>query len=457
MIEGRTASAYSAYGMIGNLLGEVGNEIFQDRSTLPDDEINNFIYANVSEPTKYNGIAKDKNVLTVLCESLEWFTFLRGDSAYSGTLEGEYPYALDIPQDVLDILYPNLTDFYNESVVMTNFHSREKTDISETISIMGSYPTGAYVNYKYAGNTLPQTLPNILKLLTDGKIQTRSFHNGFKTFYNRDEAHPMLGFEGMTDMYDMEDMSDAMEDLGYPETFREYMDDGTRNLDSQMIETAKDLMFPTNKRFYSYITTITMHGMYYDRENLQGENNLNIAERLAILQGYMPEEDDEDEFGHAEALYYYMTTGLEFDHMLGCIKRELQQRKSDITGESLWDNTTVVLFADHNAYYQEMSNYVKDIPDYDADNKFTDLYNVPFMIRDKDLTADMTEEERIVEKFVCTADIVPTLLDLLGINYYTNLYYGHSVFSDEQSVLYTRAYDNFIGDGILRRSVKEWE
>ena len=76
------------------------------------------------------------------------------------------------------------------------------------------------------------------------------------------------------------------------------------------------------------------------------------------------------------------------------------------------------------------------------------------MIRDQDLTANMTDEERVVDKFTCTADIVPTHLDLLGINYYTNLYYGHSVFAEEQSVLYSRAYDNFIGDGILRRSVK---
>ena len=35
------------------------------------------------------------------------------------------------------------------------------------------------------------------------------------------------------------------------------------------------------------------------------------------------------------------------------------------------------------------------------------------------------------------------------------MYYGHSIFSDEVSVLYSRAYDNFIGDGILRRSVKD--
>ena len=85
-------------------------------------------------------------------------------------MKEEYPNALDIPQEVLSELYPNLTEYYNQSVVMTNFHSREKTDIAETISIMGSYPTGAYVNYEFAGNTIPYTLPNTLKTLTGGYI-----------------------------------------------------------------------------------------------------------------------------------------------------------------------------------------------------------------------------------------------------------------------------------------------
>ena len=455
MVEGRAASAYSAYGMIGNLLGEFGNAIFKDRTPIAGNEIDKFIYEQTSQPTKYFGVAEGKNVLTVLCESLEWYTFLRGDSEYSGSLKGEYANALNIPQEVLSEMYPNLTEYYNESVVMTNFHSREKTDISETISIMGSYPTGSYVNYEFAGNTLPHTLPNVLKTLTNGEIYLRSFHNGFKTFYNRDEAHPMLGFEGLTDMYDMEEMSNKIEAAGGEEIFYNYMDEGTRNLDSEMVETAKDLMFPTDGRFYSYITTITMHGMYYDRENLRAEHNANVAKGRELLEAYMPIEEEEENFESAESLYYYMTTGLELDHMLGCIKRELMERKDEKTGQPLWDNTVIVLFGDHNAYYQEMSNYVKDIPDYDAENKFTDLYNVPLMIRDKDLTANMTDEERIVDKFTCTADIVPTLFDILGIKYYTNMYYGHSVFSDDVSVLYSRAYDNFIGDGILRRSVKD--
>ncbi len=453
MIEGKSTTAYSSYGMIGNLLGEAGKVAFQKTTPLEGNVIDKFIYEKTSKPTPYFGIAKDKNVVVILAESLEWYTFLRGDSAYSGSLQGEFPNALDIPQEVLKELYPNLSKFYEQSVVMTNFHAREKTDIAETISIMGSYPTGAYVNYAYAENTLPHTLPNILKAETDGEIYLRSFHNGFKSFYNREVAHASFGFEevdGMrspVDMNDMEKMSDLLEENGGEEIFHDYMDEGERNLDSEMVEVAKDLMFPTDKRFYTQITTLTMHGMYYDRMNLRAENNVKLANQLALLENYKPVDETMENFESAENLYYYMTTGLEFDYMLGCIQADLQKK-------GLLENTVVALLADHNAYYQGMSGYVKDIPDYDTENKFTDLYNVPFMIWDYDLANTLTAEERVIDKFTCTADVVPTLLDLLGITYFENLYYGNSVFSKTQSVLYSRGYGVFLTEGLLRRSVK---
>ncbi len=451
MVDGRSQSAYSAYGMIGNLVGEVGNAIFQDTSTLDGKEIDSFIYDKVSTPTEYFGVAKDKNLVVILAESLEWYVFLRG-GADNGNQQGEYPNALDIPQEVLAQLYPNLTEYYNESVVMTNYHSREKTDIAEVLSILGSYPTGSYINYEYAKNTVPYTLPNILKAQDGENITIRSFHNGFKSYYNREEAHPMFGFESSPlvcpiDMHDMEQMS---KDSGL-NTFKDYNGDGDRNLDSEMVATAKDLMFPKDKRFCTYITTITMHGMFYDRENLRPENNTKLAEKLAILQAYKPTDVTAPDYDNAMALYYYMTTGLEFDYML-------QLMKEDLVAKGLWDKTVITMYADHNVYYQGLSSYVKGIDDYDSDPemKFTDLYNVPLLIRDADLIKKLEEKgvNRKIDKFVCTADIVPTLLDLLGIKYFENMYYGHSIFAKEQSVLYSRAYDIFLSDGIVRRSVK---
>lgn len=450
MLVGKQSGAYKTYGMVGNLLGEVGKAIFQDEATLDGNAINEFLYEKIAPKTDYFGISKDKNVIVILAESLEWYTFLRGETEGS-SLKGEYPNALDIPQEVLAELYPNLTAYYNESVVMTNFHGREKTDIAETLSIVGNYPTGAYVNYDYAENVIPYTLPNILQMQSEENIRMRSYHNGFKSFYNREQAHQAFGFESLTDMYDLEEMSKTKaEEEGAEETFRNYMEDGERNLDSEMIKTAKDEMFPTDERFFTYITTITMHGMYKERENLKAENNTLLADKLSLLETYKPTEEDSENYKNATILYHYMTTGLEFDYMLGCMKEDLQAK-------GLWEDTVILFFGDHNAYYQDLSSYVKGIDGTKGkEGKFTDLYNIPLMIHDTDLVKKIAElgDARIIDKFTCTADIVPTLLDLLGIRYFENFYYGHSMFSEKQSVLYSRAYGIFIADGIVRRSVQ---
>ena len=443
MINGKKASAYSAYGMIGNVIGELLGAVFQDKSSMPAQQIDDFIYQTVSSPTEYFGKSEGKNVIVILAESLEWFAFMNGD---------EYPNALGLSNEDLQALYPNLWRFYGESVAMTNFHSREKTDISETMSVMGCYPTGAYINYEYADNEMPYTVPNIMKSQRSD-MQFRSFHNGFKTFYNRDEAHKAFGFESLTDMYDMEKMSNAKEKEGLPETMKNYMEEGERNLDSEMIETCKDEMFPADKPFFTYITTITMHGVYYERDNLEAQRNKLLEKVNGLYSSDMEikQKDDEGQPRPApycymseeeEVLFHYMTTAIELDNAIGCLYEDLESK-------GLLDNTVIAMFGDHNTYYQQLSNYVKDIDDYDTQRKYTDLYNVPLMIRDSGITP------QTIDKFTCTADIAPTLLDLLGVKYYENMFYGHSVFSEKVSVLYSRAYDIFVGDGIVGTSVNK--
>lgn len=486
MINGKAGSAYSAYGMMGNLFGELYGVAFKDTSKLSNDDIENFIYAKQSTPTEYFGLSKGKNVITILAESLEWYAFLSADEAFD-----DYPNALPLTSTQMEELYPNLRAFYRDGLVMSNFHSREKTDIAETISIMGSYPTEAYINYDYEENTLPHTVPNVMDALREESMSKKSFHNGFKTFYNRDKAHVAFGFEGMTDMYDMAEIADAWKKEGVEEekVFHNsmYADSGAggglRNLDSEMVYTARNLIAPLDaskqatantqtgveyldynkgESFYSYITTITMHGVYYERDNLKEEQS-RLAEMLSeiyqsgVYEKVAGKEDLPSPYCYMtdkqEILFQYMVTALDTDKAVGLLKADLEKK-------GLLDDTVIVLFGDHNAYYHGLSNYVKDIDnkdldDYDADGKFTDLYNVPLMIYDQDLTQklDETKNSHIVDKFTCTADIVPTVLDLLGLNYYSNLYYGNSVLSDKQSVLYSRAYDNFFSDGIVASSV----
>lgn len=422
MINNNQGSNYTSLGIIGNVVNEFAKGIvFTDTEFLSSNKIDDFLYESVMEKTPKFGVSSDNNVIVMLVETFEWFSFIKSD---------EYPNGLDLTEEQLEYLFPNLTRIYNESVVMTNFHSREKTDISETLSILGSYPTDAYVDYDFEYNTLPQTVPNLMRSLADENIQTRSFHNGFKSFYNREKTHKIFGFESLTDSYDMYDMADKMIAEGKIKetTMHDYLSKGERNLDSEMIETCKDVMFPTDKRFYTYITTITMHGIYYERDNLKEH-----MEKLKSV--YTPKGTEEEAI-----LMNYVSTVMEFDKALGIMMEDLENK-------GLLDNTTIVMFGDHNCYYQQLSNYVKDIEDYDTKNYYTDLYKVPLMIYDKNL------EHQKIDKFTCTSDMVPTILDLLGIRTYENMYYGNSVFSSRESVLYSRAYGIFVGDGIVCRSL----
>lgn len=437
MIEGQAGSVYASYGMVGNLFGELGSKLWERKQTANDVQMRDFLYANeeVSVPTDYYGVSKGKNVVMILGESFEWFSFLKSGG---GVFDGKYPNALDFTDEELATLFPNLTKFYQESVVMSNYYSREKTDMSETLSIMGSYPLDAYISYDFYDNAMPMTLPNVLKI-TEEDMQMRSFHNGDKEFYNRIKTHLSFGFdEVMVDKFDMQEMSDAAVKAGGESTFINYDEYDELNLDGQMMETCKDVMFPKDKRFLTYITTITGHGVYYERENLT-EHRARLQE---VLGTRVPAETDKN----ATILMHYMTATMELDKAIGIMINDLE-------GKGILDNTLIVLFGDHNAYYQSLSEYVKGI---ELGEPTPELYRVPLMIYDQDLSKKLSGENRIIDKFACTVDIVPTVLDLLGVQYYENMYFGNSVFAKEQSALYSRSYAIFLSEGLIGHSVKKF-
>jgi len=412
--------AYSDKGIMGNFVSEMYQALFFEVDAGDKNELNDFIYKTQSQPTEQFGVAKDYNVVTVLCESLEWFAFMRDEQNFS---KGHY----DITDEELRELYPNLYSYYDNDIVLTNYHSREKTDISENMSIIGNYPTDYYLNYDYPTNSLPYSMPNIMKNLYGAECN--SFHNGQTTFYNRKQHHTKsLGFSSYT-------ASEQMEG----EYFTNYMaKTGERNLDSEMLLQCQDEMFPTDKPFYTYITTIAMHGQYDERDNLKP-----YYQKLDEY-GVLPKKTKKDGKNYKSDNIFrnYAAACMDLDTMLGEMDRVLE-------GKGLKDNTVVLLFSDHNAYYSSLSNYVKDIYLTDpGDRNVTDLYKVPLMIRVGD-----SKVRQVVDKFTCTADIVPTLLDLLGIKYFDNLLYGNSVFSATESLLYSRAYDVFMTDKILFTSL----
>ncbi|MBQ8430619.1 MAG: sulfatase-like hydrolase/transferase [Clostridia bacterium] len=452
-------ASYCELGITANFINELFKGQFFSHVKLGDEEeLEKYIYKDITLSNFSENASKDYNVVSVLVESWEWHSFVQDfdlfmngyNIKYQNYINPNTSQPFESAEEVLKILFPNIYDFYYSSIALTNFYSREKTDIAENLSLIGSYPTNAYVNYDFPKNEIASSLPNVLKTL-DSDIDCSSFHNGSGGFYNRDTELISAGFDSFT-------ASEEMCEKG----MKNWQAKGERNLDSDMIRVCADEMFPTDERFYTYITTITMHGQYTYRKNLDNKGFYDKMEEYGIkaMKGTSEKASNHNNF------YYYCACVMEFDEALGEIQNELETR-------GLKDNTIILMFGDHNTYYSSLSNYVKGINNTNNKN-YTNLFRVPCMIQYPNMEEiinflQTNKSDKIgtryeindyvnskgesvkqiqVKKFCCTADIVPTLFDLLGINYYSNLYFGHSIFADTVSVLYSRAYDIFITDSM---------
>jgi lipoteichoic acid synthase len=252
----------------------------------------------------------------------------------------------------------------------------------------------------------------------------QSFHQNSGSFYNRELAHRSFGFD---QLYDIQDMKA----YGLVNTWKLRME---RTLDSLTLNAMKDVMFLTDQRFFSFWITFSTHGFYNRRVNLT-----EYYERFDQL-GVFPEGDKYQNY-----LRTYAAAVADLDKAIGMMF-------SDLSKKGLLDTTTIVLIADHNTYYNGLSNYVKNI-----DTQFnSELYRVPMIIYDQKLISamDKAHDCRVISKFTTTSDVIPTLLDLFGIPGYDNLYLGSTIFNkDKESIIYSRAYNIFITDKFIGYSL----
>ena len=406
-----TNEKYSNLGITSSFSNELIKMLFfNNYNDLSYKEIEEFIYKETSTPTEYFGVSEGNNLVTILVESFEWFAFTSDTTLY--------PNGANLSEDKLDALFPNLRAFYNNSIVMNNHHSQNKTDISENESLLGMHPNSGYISYGFPRTTISSSLANLLKM-QDTNISNSYFHSNYKEFYNRENVISYFGYENT---YFLEEM--------VKEGHTNYLNEATpyMNLDSETVEVMKDFMFPTDKRFNTHFTTISMHGDYEYNKNLQ-----RWYDKMETLDVTINNDD----------LKNYLAAVMEFDCALGLIIE-------DLTKKGLLENTTIALFADHNAYMEKLTYFVKGMErdDYNKEN-YTELFRVPFMIYDDNIG------HKVINKFTTTTDIVPTLLDLFGINYFLNLYSGNSIFSDEVSILYSKAFFVFVYDGLFYSNINK--
>lgn len=384
-------------------------------SGLEIKEMANYLTSKVDSTSKYSGLLKDYNVVTIMIET---------GTSYM----------------VNEQLTPNLYSMMQEGLNFENNYFKNKTNVSEYIGIVGNYPTSGLTGNKQE-YVLPFTLPNMLS-----DYNTMYFHDvgSKRDIYSRKKLMPTLGF----------DKSYFHEDL-LPDV-PEWNWGGDYPLDSETIEPVLDYMLKDiSKPIYAFYTSLSMHGPYVNpinRSKLASMYYKKLSKAIADEKWENPLQGTENE----RCIENFMLACMDFDVALGKMIDAFKEK-------GIYDNTLFVLYGDHDLYYdgaddKQLSFSLTsqdDITNYK-------LYDTVLLFYNKKLNEIYNNDSsnKCTKYFVTPHIVVPTILDLLGVKYNANLYMNDSVFSKNYTsneIFYSYELSCFFNDKYLTSNGLEIE
>lgn len=374
--------AYKKFGTWGFYIKSLANLIYKPDNF--DENIENDIMLSLEEGQQELDVAAPlygDNLIVIMLESFEWF-------------------AID-PFNT-----PTLWEIRTQTgVSMENYYSKNKTNVSEDIAILGNMPKDTSMQ-SLAKNGYLNTLYSLPNLFNQLGYTSNYFHSWKKGFYDRDIINAGMGFDNV---YGLEDASLENKSTRF----------GDWNLDSQYIEYMLDKFIPSTGNFFSFFTTVATHGSYDTTNPRFSEYYQTYDANLEVYKQWLASETtyvyptDSD----LESYYrQYKCAAMDTDRLVALVIENLKEK-------GLYENTTLVLYADHNCYYEDIYFNIKGTSKADYHNIYN--YNVPFMILSSKLAPEIKTD------FVNTYDIYPTICELFGLPYNTALTQGYNIYSVE--------------------------
>ncbi len=311
----------------------------------------------------------------------EYTGMFEGKNLIFITAEGFWEYAVN------EQYTPTLYKLANEGFVFENFYNPlwwKSTIDGEFAICTGLIPSDSVKSFELSGaNAMPFAMGNALG--SEG-YETTAYHNHTYDYYARDISHPNLGYEyyGIGNGLVVQETWPAS--------------------DLEMMQQTIGDALSGNLPFHNYYMTISGHLYYTYDGNFIAAKNKDLVENMGM--------SDE-----AEA---YMATQIELDKALEYTLEQLEK-----AGEL--ENTVICISADHYPYglsEQTMSEF------YGApiDMNF-EVYRSPLIIWSGDM-----EEPVVIDKLCSSIDILPTLLNLFGIDYDSRLLMGSDILSNSQGI-----------------------
>jgi phosphoglycerol transferase MdoB-like AlkP superfamily enzyme len=282
---------------------------------------------------------------------------------------------------------PNLYNLRKNSINFTDHYSiytgGGSTFNSEFAVNTGFTTPVSYTENVYTFNT--NTFDNTLaKLFKKEGYTVNAFHMNSSGFYSRGVNYKSWGYDNYFSLKD----SGSYNDLTY-------------ELDRELIEnkTFYNNMFKQNGNFVDYIISYTPHTPFTTQKEV-GQ----LVAAMKYGQDNIPDLDEEDSAK--------LMVG-ETDYMVGLLIQALKDN-------NLYDNTVIVAFADHYLYTLKDKSILDKYKN--TDNNL--INHTPFFIWSSDITPANVNEVTM------QVNILPTVLNLFGIDYNSNYYLGKNALAD---------------------------
>jgi len=439
-------SSYQKFGTYGYYTNMIANAIRNEEDEIESVTLDYFnsgkIYGKDGNSSDVFGVDQGNNVIVIMMESLEWFGF--GDGNYDETFDNlsyEFTpniYSLIYGQDYLTD--PNNLNKDNDSILAKNFFAKSKTNMSEGQGIIGNYPIAQPLS-DIANHDSPKALsysmPAVLKKLG---YTTTYVHSHDIEFYSRGKTHKYLGFQNVVGKNNIKDENGKHVYTGDELEFDNWDAEGN------FAKNAIDYIIPTDrsKPFYTFYLNVSSHGAYTEKDNIHDGDALKYYDYVKYgaddctlnEKGYWklnkPASEAtktdwylnvlENHKNVSEMMVYYQCGVIGLDDAIGVIIDKLKDY-------DIYDETTLLLYSDHYAYYDDLSHLYKGMDT--TNNNRKELNIIPMIISSPGIkTYNSTTTNKFLEnyRFSSAYDVVPTLFDLLGVKFNENLYLGHSLF-----------------------------
>lgn len=296
---------------------------------------------------------------------------------------------------------PTLYKLYKEGFQFDNFYTPVfpvSTSDGEYITDTSLIPKeGVWSMKRIDGNYMPYSYANVFEKLG---YSSNAYHNHTYTYYNRDVYIKTMGYNSY--LAKGNGLEERMNCKLWP------------NSDYEMIDVTVD-DYINNDNFIAYYMTVSGHLNYNRTGNMMVHRNWDVVKDMP----------------YSEPARCYLATEVELDKAIAELIKRLE-------AAGKLEDTVIAISADHYPYGLTLDE-INELSTYKRDDVF-EKYRMPFLV----WSGSMKEPIK-VDKIGSSLDVLPTLLNLFGVEYDSRLLIGKDILSNvDPLVIYSNR--SFITD-----------